>query len=89
MGDINVNLAFLGTNNIQHSLKHSDLFPSVYAPGTCGDQCIIAGIYCGTSALACAHDAKVEEAKKKEKNNEKKKMPNQEIVRQTYRKYLF
>merc|ERR1712158_56400 len=52
---------------------------SVYAPGTCGDQCIIAGIYCGTSALACAHDAKVEEAKKK---NEKKKMSNEEIVRQ-------
>lgn len=58
---------------------------SVYAPGTCGDQCIIAGIYCGTSALACAHDAKVEEAKK----NEKKNMSNEEIVRQTYRKYLF
>merc|ERR1712088_12282 len=58
---------------------------SVYAPGTCGDQCIIAGIYCGTSALACAHDAKVEE----EKKNEKKNMSNEEIVRQTYRKYLF
>jgi len=38
---------------------------SVYAPGTCGDQCIIAGLYCGTSALACAHDAKQEANKEK------------------------
>merc|ERR1719245_442903 len=25
----------------------------VFLPGTCGDQCIVAGIYCGVSALAC------------------------------------
>jgi len=28
----------------------------LYAPGLCGDQCIIAGLYCGTSAVACASD---------------------------------
>ena len=24
-----------------------------FLPGTCGDQCIIAGIYCGSSLIAC------------------------------------
>ena len=26
---------------------------AMFMPGICGSQCIIAGIYCGTSALAC------------------------------------
>ena len=25
----------------------------LFLPGTCGDQCIVAGIYCGVSALSC------------------------------------
>ena len=50
---------------------------SVYAPGTCGDQCIIAGIYCGTSALACAHDAQlIEEAKE---DNDAQKQDEQKM----------
>ena len=29
----------------------------VFAPGTCGDTCIIAGLYCGTSGYACQFEA--------------------------------
>ena len=29
----------------------------VFAPGTCGDTCIIAGLYCGTSGYACQYEA--------------------------------
>lgn len=31
-----------------------------FSPGTCGDQCIIAGLYCGTSAIACSEEAKAQ-----------------------------
>ena len=29
----------------------------VFAPGTCGDTCIVAGLYCGTSGYACQYEA--------------------------------
>ena len=29
----------------------------LFIPGTCGDHCIVAGIYCGTSAFACKAEA--------------------------------
>ena len=32
----------------------------VFLPGQCGDQCIIAGLYCGVSAYACKAKAKKE-----------------------------
>ena len=30
----------------------------IFLPGTCGNQCIIAGLYCGVSAYACKDDDK-------------------------------
>ena len=33
----------------------------VFAPGTCGDTCIIAGLYCGTSGYACQYEASLNE----------------------------
>ena len=29
----------------------------IFAPATCGDTCIIAGLYCGTSGYACQYEA--------------------------------
>ena len=33
----------------------------VFAPVTCGDTCIIAGLYCGTSGYACQYEASLNE----------------------------
>ena len=41
---------------------------AVFAPSTCGDQCIVAGLYCGTSLLGCAQEAKKEDEKNETKN---------------------
>ena len=44
----------------------------LFSPGTCGDQCIVAGVYCGVSAFAC----KAEQLQSKFRNrNKKKKIP--------------
>lgn len=32
-----------------------------FSPGTCGEQCIIAGIYCGASGYACMVEANMED----------------------------
>ena len=29
----------------------------IFAPGTCGDTCIVAGLYCGSSGYACQYEA--------------------------------
>ena len=29
----------------------------MFSPGTCGNQCVIAGLYCGVSAYACKYEA--------------------------------
>ena len=34
----------------------------VFAPGTCGDTCIIAGLYCGTSGYACQYEASLNDS---------------------------
>ena len=43
----------------------------LFSPGTCGDQCIVAGVYCGVSAFAC----KAEELKLFRKRKNKKNIP--------------
>ena len=37
----------------------------LFSPATCGDQCIVAGIYCGVSAFACKAEQKVKNKKKR------------------------
>ena len=34
----------------------------VFAPATCGDTCIIAGLYCGTSGYACQYEASLSDS---------------------------
>ena len=42
----------------------------MFSPGTCGEQCIVAGIYCGVSAFACKAEAQLNKNK-----NKKRKRP--------------
>ena len=34
----------------------------MFSPGTCGDTCIVAGIYCGATGYACQFEPKPAEA---------------------------
>ena len=38
-----------------------------FLPGQCGNQCIIAGIYCGSSLIACGEKKKQSSTKRKPK----------------------
>ena len=48
----------------------------VFAPGTCGDTCIIAGLYCGTSGYACQYEASLNEEEPEESSEPSTEEPS-------------
>ena len=51
----------------------------MFSPGTCGEQCIVAGIYCGVSAFACKAEAKLNKIKKNKRKRPFMTVPNTKL----------
>ena len=54
----------------------------VFAPGTCSDTCIVAGLYCGTSGYACQFEASQNSPQPSEEQEEEEEEEEEEAVEQ-------